>query len=107
MRISRNLGRITAVLAVSVLVAGCDCFTTGSAGVTSYQLKAPAARAVPAHKARPRKAASIVRPKLMSPGEKLRRFCGQRHVEFQSGRLKEAEAVKARNNELCRKFYQG
>jgi hypothetical protein len=107
MRKSGNLVRIAAALAVSVLVAGCDCFTDDGTRVQSYQLAAPAARTGPVARARPQKVKATVLPKQMSPGEKLRRFCGQRHVEFQSGRLKENEAVKARNNELCRKYYQG
>jgi hypothetical protein len=107
MRKSGNQGRIAAVLAVSVLVAGCDCFTDGATRVQPYQIAASPARTGPVTRARPRKVKATVLPKQMSPGEKLRRFCGQRHVEFQSGRLREDEAVKARNNELCRKYYQG
>ena len=51
----------------------------------------------------PRK--SVVRrvagTRTVAAGARIRQFCGQRHVHFQTGRLRKSTQEKARNDVLC------
>ncbi len=58
-----------------------------------------------ARHARKRVLERVAEPKVVHAGAKIRSFCGQRHVRFQSGGLKEMETEKARNDALCRQVY--
>ena len=58
----------------------------------------PVVRQVP----RPRSQLTrLAKPRVVPAGARIRSFCGQRHIRFQSGTLKETEAEKARNDVLC------
>ena len=41
----------------------------------------------------------------INPGSRIRGFCGQRHIRYHSGALKETDAEKARNDVLCKQAY--
>lgn len=43
----------------------------------------------------------VTRPALVPAGARIRSFCGQRHVRFQAGTLRETDTEKARNDVLC------
>lgn len=43
----------------------------------------------------------VVKPRTVTAGAKIRRFCSQRHILFQRGQLRETASEAARNNVLC------
>ena len=47
----------------------------------------------------------VVAPRMVTAGARIRSFCGQRHIRFQSGALREQASEKARNDALCRQVY--
>ena len=44
---------------------------------------------------------TIAKPRVLSPGKRIRQFCGHRHIQFQRGTLHETAAEAGRNNVLC------
>ncbi len=46
-------------------------------------------------------ARTIAKPHGFSPGKRIRQFCGQRHIQFQRGTLRETAGEAGRNNVLC------
>lgn len=91
----------------SAVMAGChqlDCDLGSTASVRA----APAIVAVRDAAPLRRKQTVLKRvaePQVVSAGSKIRNFCGQRHIRFQSGALKESSPEKARNDTLCRQVY--
>ena len=101
MRQLKGLALAAALVAGAALASGCHHSYDDAPRAERTRISAPAS-----NRARPRTVVKrVARPKAASPGAHLRRFCGQRHVEFQAGRLREAPDVMARNNELCRQIY--
>jgi hypothetical protein len=45
--------------------------------------------------------ARVAQPRTVEAGARIRQFCGQRHILFQTGRLRESAQEKARNDVLC------
>ena len=43
----------------------------------------------------------IAKPTPVAAGHRIRQFCGQRHIRFQTGHLDETAQEKARNDVLC------
>ena len=60
------------------------------------------------YRSRPRisSAHRLAKPEVVPAGERLRQYCGKRHIQFQKGTLHENDAEKMRNNELCRQVYK-
>lgn len=47
----------------------------------------------------------VASPRMVPAGDKIRGFCGQRHIRFQTGGLRESDSEKARNDVLCQQAY--
>lgn len=43
----------------------------------------------------------VAKPMPVAAGQRIRHFCGQRHIRFQTGQLSETAQEKARNDVLC------
>ena len=43
----------------------------------------------------------VAKPEPMAAGNRIRQFCGQRHIQFQTGKLNETSHEKSRNDVLC------
>lgn len=103
MRQHRPAIRLAAVLLITIGLAGCKhCFIDAaqSARLASAEPEQASKRVI---RRSPRR---VVKPKTVVAGDKLRQFCGDRHVQFQAGTLKEPPDVMARNNDLCRQLYK-
>jgi hypothetical protein len=105
MRTTASIGALAAALLCSAGVGGCHQLEYHF-GPVRYAHNEPAPRKV-VRKAKLRRTAAqqLVKPGFVPAGEKIRNFCGQRHVRFQSGTLNESESERVRNNELCREVY--
>ena len=105
----RNLARtgvIAAVLLTSIVASGC-VFNDDGPGLRPQRLSAVASKPRKhgrvAHLAKP----GVSKPrKDVVPGNRLRQFCDQRHIRFQSGALDEKPGEMAANNELCKQIYE-
>jgi hypothetical protein len=106
----RNLARtgtLAAALVCTMALSGCrdlmDC-NIGPVALVNPEHRSQASSAKPRRTVR-----SVVKrvtePKVVHAGARIRNFCGQRHVRFQSGALKESSSEKARNDALCRQVY--
>ena len=110
MRYLARTGILAAALVCSTTLSGCREHREYHFGplalVEAEQRSAEIVRPKRSAKyARKRVLERVAKPKVVHAGAKIRSFCGQRHVRFQSGGLKEAEAEKARNDALCRQVY--
>ena len=70
-----------------------------------HQASAPVAQERPVYR-KVRKNRSITKPPRVAAGAKLREYCGRRHIQFQKGTLRETDAEKIRNNNLCYQIYK-
>lgn len=91
---------LTATLIAAAFLGGCanlsrDC----DWGLVQHAEPEPAARA----SSKPRKTLvmRVAEPRTVAAGARIRQFCGQRHILFQTGRLRESAHEKARNDVLC------
>lgn len=103
MRTTAHLGALIATLFCTAGLAGCRHIEQHFAPVSIMQAE-PVAKS-----SRPRRSAArqLAKPEMVPAGARIRSFCSQRHIRFQSGALAESGAEKARNNELCRQVYTG
>lgn len=98
MRTRATLALLTVVITGSMGLSGCrhldQLFTAGHAALApDPALKPPV---------RPRSIVKrVARPSMVPAGSRIRSYCGQRHIRFHAGTLKESESEKARNDVLC------
>ena len=101
----RNLAQ-TGIIAVVLLLSAAagGCVVSDGDGVRPHRL------GTVAHKHRVKKHASVTylakSKAAVAPGDALRKFCDQRHIQFQSGKLDESTDEMIRNNDLCKQIYE-
>ncbi len=103
----RNLvrtGALAAALICSTGLAGCRHLEYHF-GPLGFADSRPDPAAQPVRKARSSVAKRVAEPKLVQAGSRIRNFCGQRHIRFHAGALKESDSEKGRNDVLCRQAY--
>lgn len=113
MRNRASTGAVAAAFICAVGLGGCQRDLEYHFGPLTHVERAPVA-----HVARPvartatrsvRKERTVVsrviEPRVVNAGAKIRGFCGQRHIRFQAGGLRENEREKVRNDALCRQVY--
>ncbi len=110
MRYLARTGILAAALVCSTALSGCRehwDYHFGPLALTTIEQR-------PAQAARPKRTARhahrrvverVIESKVVPAGAKIRSYCGQRHIRFHSGALKESEPEKARNDALCRQVY--
>jgi hypothetical protein len=105
MRSVGQVGRAGALAAILLAaMSGAGCVMDEGARVRTHQVTHVKKRP---HKVKPRKYTYSSAPKAAQPSpEDLREFCGRRHVQFQSGTLKEKPDELDRNNDMCKAVYQ-
>lgn len=105
----RNLARagiLAVALVGTVVLSGCcDPVRDASALGMAEPIAPPQASSVRSRKAARPVVKRVVEARVVPAGSKIRSFCGQRHIRFQSGALKESDSEKARNDVLCRQVY--
>jgi hypothetical protein len=110
MRYLARIGILAAALVCSTTLSGCREhweYHFGPLALVETEVRSPEIvrpKRSPRH-AQKRVVERVAEPKVVHAGAKIRSFCGQRHVRFQSGGLKETESEKARNDALCRQVY--
>ena len=87
-----------------IVLAGCAILLAGCAG-GAWDGLCPTNPGATTARPRSRPAVRVARPRPIEAGQRVRRFCGERHVQFQAGRLAESPEEMARNNALCRQAY--
>ncbi len=109
MRASTRLTTLALALAAATGLSGCRSLERELDIHLGWMHQAPVraeADERPA-RARPvRSARRVVKPEVVSAGARLREYCGKRHVQFQKGALRENDAEKMRNNNLCYQLYK-
>ena len=101
MRTLARAGGLAAVLLTTVFAGGC---LVEDAGVRPQRLSAVTAAPKKRHKV---KAVHLVKAlPTVTPGNRMRQFCDQRHIQFQAGTLDEKPDELAANNQLCRQIYE-
>lgn len=109
MRYLARTGILAAALVCSTALSGCrehwEYHFGPLALVETEQRSAAVVRPKRSTRHGKRVVERVAEPKVVHAGAKIRSFCGQRHVRFQSGGLKESESEKARNDALCRQVY--
>lgn len=109
MRIWTRLGVLAIAVACTTALSGCrEHWEYHFGPIAVAQPEKPPARTV-RKAAKPKKtkavANRVLEPRVVPAGAKVRSFCGQRHVRFQSGKLTETTTEKARNDVLCSQVY--
>lgn len=110
MRYLARTGILAAALVCSTALSGCREhweYHFGPLALTAVEQR-PAEVVRPKRKVRHahrRVVERVIEPRVIPAGAKIRSYCGQRHIRFQSGALKESEPEKARNDALCRQVY--
>jgi hypothetical protein len=104
MRKGARTGAILTVLICSAGLEGCREleYHFGRLAAITAEPEPPQVRKVHRQKSVLKR---VVAAKVVPAGDKIRSYCGQRHIRFQSGMLKESETEKARNDTLCRQAY--
>ena len=105
MRHIARKGILAAAIVSSAALAGCchpNDYQFGSLVAESRTEQATAARSRKLDRTVMKR---VAEPKVVHAGSKIRSFCGQRHVRFQSGALRESASEKARNDVLCSQVY--
>jgi len=102
MRITATPRALTATLIAAAFLGGCANIGEYCDFGTLHRAESAPAHAQRA-KATPRKSVvmRVTEPKTVQAGARIRQFCGQRHILFQTGRLRESAQEKARNDVLC------
>ena len=110
--------RSGARIAMLATAFACSAGLTGCADIEYHFGPLQSATAAPAPMASPYRVTRaapakrsvlkrVIARKVVPAGQRIRGFCGQRHIRFQSGGLRESTPEKARNDVLCRQEYKG
>ena len=67
----------------------------------AVEREAPPRRVAPPRRERSPVVRRVAEPRMIPAGARIRQFCGQRHIQFQRGTLRETASEAARNNVLC------
>lgn len=102
MRMTSKLAGIAMAVSCALVAGGCEHIDR----IFHPEMERAGPARLAAAPARSRRAKRVAKPRKIKAGERLRQFCGQRHIHFQAGRLSEPDAEKARNNDLCKQIYR-
>lgn len=111
MRAPARMSTVALLFTVALGLAGCRQFEREMDIHFGWmhQAQAPVGAERPIHrKVRAKRPAvhPVAQPERVTPGAKLREYCGRRHILFQKGTLHENETEKMRNNNLCYQLYK-
>lgn len=95
--------RLGSIAVMALIVSACSCETLERAGFQPARLSIK--DTPPAKRPHIARAAAMTIMSAHADMSSLRRFCGERHVRFQAGTLKESPEQRARNNAMCQKVY--
>lgn len=100
MRITATPRALTATLIAAAFLGGCANIGDYCDFGTLHRVEAAH---VPRANGKTRKSVvtRVAHPRTVEAGARIRQFCGQRHILFQTGRLRESAHEKARNDVLC------